>query len=105
GSGRLEGAVGVGPGALFDGHGVVVLGEEEVLALLARKREFLLEIRRRVFEAAEKAATLRDVTRRVFDRRDWVDRLSLGDGWMSLITGSDFSRGNVVKSFLRAPGV
>ena len=38
----------------------------------------------------------------VFDRRDLVSWLSFGDGWLSLITGSDFSRGNIVKSFLRA---
>ena len=37
------------------------------------------------------------------DRRDLVDFLSFGEGWLSLITGSDFSRGNIVKSFLREP--
>ena len=28
-------------------------------------------------------------------------RISFSDGWLSLLTGSDFSRGNLVKSFLR----
>lgn len=45
--------------------------------------------------------TIEELTRKVFDRRSLVHFLSFGEGWLSLITGSDFSRSNIVKSFLR----
>lgn len=56
----------------------------------------------RVERHATHGQTLQELTRKVFDRRDLVGWLSFGDGWLSLITGSDFSRGNIVKSFLRS---
>jgi len=46
--------------------------------------------------------SIREITRRVFNRQDLVDGFSFSDGWLSLLTGSDFSRGNLVKSFFRA---
>jgi hypothetical protein len=68
---------------------------------LVRKRDFLWELQRRVVAAAQKAGSIREITRRVFKRPDLVDHFSFSDGWLSLLTGSDFSRGNLVKSFLR----
>ncbi len=97
----LDRAIALAPGCLFDAHGVVVVGEKEVAELLSRKRDFLRELRRRVLGAARRAGSIREITRKVFNRRDLVDLLSRGDGWLSLLTGSDFSRGNLVKSFLR----
>jgi glyoxylase-like metal-dependent hydrolase (beta-lactamase superfamily II) len=90
------------PAWLFDAHGVVVHGEGEVAALLQRKIEFLDTIRLRVAAAAKTAQTIGELTRRVFDQRDLKHYLSQGEGWMSVITASDFSRCHVVKSFLRA---
>jgi glyoxylase-like metal-dependent hydrolase (beta-lactamase superfamily II) len=87
---------------LFDAHGVVVQGEAAVAALLQRKLDFLQTIRERVVAAAKSAQTIGELTRRVFDRRDLKHFLSQGEGWMSVITASDFSRCHVVKSFLRA---
>ncbi|MEM9353101.1 MAG: MBL fold metallo-hydrolase [Planctomycetota bacterium] len=89
------------PAWLFDAHGLVIEGEETVERHLKRKLEFLCAIRDRVSVYSDQAQTLEQLTRKVFDSRDLVDWLSFGDGWLSLITGSDFSRGNIVKSFLR----
>lgn len=90
------------PRWLFDAHGVVVQGEAEVTALLQRKLDFLETIQRRVAAAAGSAQTISELTRKVFDQRDLKHFLSQGEGWMSIITASDFSRCHVVKSFLRA---
>jgi glyoxylase-like metal-dependent hydrolase (beta-lactamase superfamily II) len=84
-----------------DAHGVVVQGESAVTALLQRKLEFLETIQRRVAAAAKSAQSISELTRKVFDRRDLKHYLSQGEGWMSVITASDFSRCHVVKSFLR----
>jgi glyoxylase-like metal-dependent hydrolase (beta-lactamase superfamily II) len=98
----LERAIALRPKCMFDGHGVVFTDEATVLAMLSRKRDFLVNLRERIVEAATRAQSIREISRRVFRQRDWVNALSFNDGWMSLITGSDFSRGNLIKSFLRA---
>lgn len=89
------------PECLFDAHGSIFMGAEAVERQLRRKLNFLLDLRERVQRCATHSQTIQELTRKVFDRRDLVDWLSLGDGWLSLITGSDFSRGNIVRSFLR----
>jgi hypothetical protein len=86
---------------MFDAHGSIFSGAEVVERQLQRKLDFLTAIRDRVNQYATHGQTIQQLTRKVFDRRDLVDWLSFGDGWLSLITGSDFSRGNIVKSFLR----
>jgi len=98
----LRKAIALRPAYLFDGHGTVLLEEAAVDALLRRKLDFLLTIQRWVAAAAKNAQSVREITNRVFDRRDLVDYLSLGEGWLSLLTASNFSRSNFVKSFLRA---
>ena len=90
------------PACLFDGHGTVILGEAAVTALLRRKLDFLLTIQERALAAAGEAQTLREITRKVFDRRDLVDLMSIGEGWLSLLTASNFTRSQFLKSFLRA---
>ncbi len=89
------------PKIMFDAHGSIFVGEEAVAEQLQRKLDFLIAIRDRVHQLATGGQTIRQLTRNVFDRRDLVSWLSFGDGWLSLITGSDFSRGNIVKTFLR----
>jgi glyoxylase-like metal-dependent hydrolase (beta-lactamase superfamily II) len=96
----LERILALRPQGLFDAHGSIFSGDE-VERQLRRKLDFLKAIRDRVYQHATHAQTIQQLTHKVFDRRDLVDWLSLGDGWLSLITGSDFSRGNIVKSFLR----
>ena len=98
----LNKAIALAPTCLFDAHGVMFMSENEVTELLVRKRDFLCELQRRILAAAQQAGSIREITRRVFTRQDLVDRFSFSDGWLSLLTGSDFSRGNLVKSFLRA---
>jgi glyoxylase-like metal-dependent hydrolase (beta-lactamase superfamily II) len=101
----LNKAIALAPAALFDAHGLTLMGESKVRALLVRKRDFLCELQSRVLVAADKAGSIREITRRVFTRHDLVDRFSFSDGWLSLLTGSDFSRGNLVKSFLREASI
>ena len=86
---------------MFAAHGSIFSGEEVVKQQLQRKLDFLTAIRDRVIQYATHGQTIHQLTRKVFDHRDLVAWLSFGDGWLSLITGSDFSRGNIVKSFLR----
>ncbi|MCH7729643.1 MAG: MBL fold metallo-hydrolase [Planctomycetes bacterium] len=97
----LEAALKLKPEWMFDAHGSIFSGEDAVEQQLQRKLDFLIAIRDRVNQHATHAQTIRQLTCKVFDRRDLVNWLSFGDGWLSLITGSDFSRGNIVKSFLR----
>ncbi len=97
----LERIINLKPEWMFDAHGSIFSGADQVERQLRRKLDFLIAIRERVQQHATHGQTIQQLTRKVFDRRDLVDWLSLGDGWLSLITGSDFSRGNIVKSFLR----
>lgn len=98
----LDTAIALQPACLFDAHGTIVTDRVAVRAFLEQKRDFLVALRERIRAAAAQPQSIQDLTRKVFDRRDLVEFLSLHDGWMSLITGSDFSRGNLIKSFLRA---
>ncbi|QDU48095.1 MBL fold metallo-hydrolase [Gimesia panareensis] len=97
----LEQVIQLQPEWLFDAHGTVLEGSEAVEQHLRRKLEFLQTIRARVYQFATHAQSIEALTRKVFDRQSLVDFLSFGEGWLSLITGSDFSRSNIVKSFLR----
>ena len=101
----LNKAITLAPACLFDSHGVMLIGEDEVMDLLVRKRDFLCDFQRRVLATAQQAGSIREITRRVFNRQDLVDCLSFSDGWLSLLTGSDFSRGNLVKSFLQEESI
>lgn len=87
--------------ALFDAHGTVILGEAPARQALQLKLEFLREIRRRVEVHLEEASSLEDLTHRVFPARNCKERLALGDGWLSVWTGADFSRYHLVRSFAR----
>ena len=97
----LESVLKLKPEWMFDAHGSIFAGEEVVERQLRRKLDFLTAIRDRVNQYSSQGETIQQLTRKVFDDRGLVDWLSAGDGWLSLITGSDFSRGNIVKSFLR----
>jgi len=97
----LEKAIAFRPECLFDAHGVVVVGEDKVRALLSRKLDFLTKLRFRIEESAKEARSLREVTQLVFKKTSIVDSLSFNDGWLSLLTCSDFSRSNLVRSFLK----
>lgn len=97
----LETTLKLKPEWLFDAHGTIFEGAQAVEQQLQRKLDFLITIRNRVHEFSTHAQPIQELTRKVFDRHNLVDFLSFGDGWLSLITGSDFSRSNIVKSFLR----
>src|SRR5262249_36559100 len=87
----LERAIDLRPTMLFDAHGTIIEGTEAVISLLARKRDFLTQLRDRIREEARGARSIREITRAVFHGGNVTDCLSFGDGWLSLITGSDFS--------------
>ena len=99
----LEKVIAMQPAAMFDAHGAIFMGEANVRNHLERKLQFLTAIRDRVYNfAQDEGQPIEELTKKVFDQRDLVDWLSFGDGWLSIITGSDFSRSHIVKSFLRA---
>ena len=79
----------------------VVEGEHEVQAVLQEKRTFLRELERRILIAASGAKSVGQVTREVFRNSGFITKASLGEGWLSLLTASDFSRSHLVESFLR----
>jgi hypothetical protein len=70
---------------------------------LSRKRDGLVAIWAEVAARHHTARSLAALTRDVFQCSGVVDVLSLGEGWMSLITGSDFSRSNLVRTFIGVP--
>jgi len=86
---------------LFDAHGTVIIGAEEVRDTLASKLSFLRDVERRVREQLKSATSIEDLSHRVFRSRTWGERLALGDGWLSALTGADFSRDHLVASFAR----
>ena len=85
----------------LDGHGVV-LRDDEIHAQLRKKLRFLEELRARVHEVVEAEApmTLNEVVKVVFSKKDFVDQLSMSEGWMSVITGGSFSRSNLIRAFV-----
>jgi glyoxylase-like metal-dependent hydrolase (beta-lactamase superfamily II) len=97
----LEQALELRPRTMFDAHGTIVEGESSVRELLQRKREFLLSLQAAIDKAAAGTDTIQEITRTVFGRKGIVNSLSFSDGWLSLLTCSDFSRSNLVRSFLR----
>jgi glyoxylase-like metal-dependent hydrolase (beta-lactamase superfamily II) len=97
----LERAMALRPLWLFDAHGLVVNGDAEVRALLTRKRDFLKGLGERIGEASTRARSVKEITREVFVPGGLADALSFRDGWLSLLTCSDFSRAHLVESFLR----
>ncbi|MCG8347339.1 MAG: hypothetical protein MI924_06110 [Chloroflexales bacterium] len=52
-------------------------------------------IREHIHAAATQPQSLHALTCKVFDQRDLINYASFHDGWMALITGSDFSQGNL----------
>ncbi len=89
------------PRCMFDAHGTMLLVASEVSDLLVRKRDFLVGLRTRILLVADHAQSLAEVTRKVFHEGNLVNQLSFSDGWLSILTGADFSRANLVRSFLR----
>jgi ribonuclease/clavin/mitogillin len=98
----LERAIACRPCALFDAHGTVILGKDAVASALTRKREMLIAIgREAVRVASEGPQPIESITRTVFRRGGVIEAVSLHEGWMSLLTASDFSRSNLVASFVK----
>jgi glyoxylase-like metal-dependent hydrolase (beta-lactamase superfamily II) len=100
----LERALRLDVAVLLDGHGVVVEGREQVREVLGKKLEFLVELRRRIIAAADRPRTLQSLTAEVFGTDGFLNRLSFSDGRLSLLTGADFSRSNLVRTFLAEAG-
>ena len=97
----LKKAIQLKPSWLFDSHGVVVSGEENVQKVLSEKLEFLVSLKERIVVVSKNATSLNQITKEVFDKKNFVNQLSFSEGWLSLLTCSDFSRRNLVNSFLK----
>jgi glyoxylase-like metal-dependent hydrolase (beta-lactamase superfamily II) len=97
----LDRVIALQPECMFDGHGTILIGADIVLEQLGNKRQFLLALQQRITECASQAQSVQEITRKVFQSHACADSLSLHEGWLSLLTASDFSRSNLVRSFLR----
>jgi glyoxylase-like metal-dependent hydrolase (beta-lactamase superfamily II) len=87
--------------SLFDAHGTILHGADNVRRLLQQKCDFLRGIENRVREHLEASTSIEDLTNRVFRSNSLAERLALGDGWLSVLTSADFSRHHLVASFAR----
>jgi glyoxylase-like metal-dependent hydrolase (beta-lactamase superfamily II) len=96
----LEHALTLDVQVLFDGHGLVVQGRDQVRAALDAKRRFLEDVRARTVAEAPHARSLPELTRRVFPRARLTDRILGAEGRLSALTALDFSRSHLVGSFL-----
>jgi glyoxylase-like metal-dependent hydrolase (beta-lactamase superfamily II) len=96
----LEHALTLDVQVLFDGHGLVVRGRDEVRAALDAKRRFLEDVRARTRAESPHARSLPELTRRVFPRARFADRVIGSEGRLSALTALDFSRSHLVGSFL-----
>ena len=86
---------------LFDAHGTIISGANAVRDRLQEKLAFLEELARRIESVAQQQSrTVDEITKLVFTEKRLVDYLSHSDGWLSLLTGADFSRTNLVRTFL-----
>ncbi len=88
---------------LLDGHGLVVEGKNEINSLLQEKLSFLKAVRNKVHSVAQQPMHLDEITKKVFSDKSLINRLSFNDGWLSILTNSDFSRTNLIRSFLNHP--
>lgn len=85
---------------ILDGHGVVIRGKE-CQKRLNSKLNFLILLRSRVHEiASEGPIAQADLIRKLNDTPGIINYLSLGEGWMSMITSGNFSRSNLIHGFL-----
>lgn len=97
----LSRVISLKPKWLFDAHGKVVRGEAEIEQLLSEKLSFLTTLRDKIYEVAKEPISIREITKKVFNENTCINQLSFSDGWLSLLTSSDFTRSNIVKSFLK----
>tara|TARA_B100000676_G_C17352733_1_gene471741 strand:- start:115 stop:297 length:183 start_codon:yes stop_codon:yes gene_type:complete len=44
--------------------------------------------------------TLNEVVKKVFSAETAVNHISMNEGWMSVITGGNFSRSNLIRAFV-----
>ena len=86
---------------LLDGHGVVIR-DQDVAQSLHDKIAFLEALRERVREVIteQQPMTLSEVVKEVFSEETAVNQISMNEGWMSVITGGDFSRSNLIRAFV-----
>lgn len=97
----IERIIALKPKWLFDGHGIVIEGELEVEKHLSNKLGFLIRLREKIYDEAKSPLSIKEITKRVFNDNNLTNTLSFNDGWLSLLTSSDFSRSNLVSSFIR----
>jgi hypothetical protein len=85
--------------SLFDSHGTIIHGYDEVRRLPNQKRDLLRDIQERAGEHLESSASIEDLSNRVFGSHTLADRPALEDGSLSVLTNAEFSRHNLIASF------
>ncbi|MGH1488321.1 MAG: MBL fold metallo-hydrolase [Acidimicrobiales bacterium] len=85
---------------LADGHGTLLTGDEAQQAL-RRKSDFLRELRDAInAQLAAGPTSIQQITKSI-SAPGAINSLSYGEGRMSLLTANDFSRSNLVQTFVR----
>lgn len=86
---------------ILDGHGVVISGEACKQRLQA-KLDYLRLLRARVHEiAAQGSIGQAEFIKELNNTPGLINFLSLGEGWMSILTSGNFSRSNLIRGFLK----
>jgi len=86
---------------LLDGHGTVLKGPAAAEAVMAKTR-FLTSLQSHVETIVAKGEpqNLNHLVEAVFRDPTLVNFISMNEGWMSVITGGDFSRSNLIRAFV-----
>ncbi len=87
---------------ILDGHGKI-LKSNECQNSLCRKMEYLKVINMKVVSEIEKGPiSEKELLVSVFNDSSLVNKYTMREGWMSAITGGDFSRSHLVRSFIKS---
>ncbi len=85
---------------ILDGHGVIIK-DEKCKERLKAKLDFLILLRSKVHEVASRGpVTQAELIKQINNTPGIINYLSLGEGWMSMITSGNFSRTNLIHGFL-----
>ena len=86
---------------ILDGHGIVILGDD-CKVRLQKKLDFLITLRNKVHELASQGEmTQSRLIKELNSTPGFINCVSHGEGWMSMITSGDFRRSNLIRGFLQ----
>lgn len=85
---------------VLDGHGVL-LKDTDCKSMLEKKITFLKLLRAKTHEILSLGPIKEsELIEKIFKEPSFINFLSMNEGWMSIITDGDFSRSNLIRSFI-----